>query len=222
MVTAIPVVASCALRQSALGEKPGRLLSAALGFIRAVASGPQFSLPVHSKNIYLQPKNFLLMIPQQPRFENFPGKKLVGMRTRLSLSNNTTKELWQNFMPRRKEIVKAIGNDVFSVQLYDASYFKMFNPAAGFEKWAAVEVSDQNVMPAGMEALSVPAGLYAVFIYKGGAAEAAPFFSWVFRDWLPTSGYVLDDRPHFEILGEKYKRDSADSEEEVWVPVRKG
>ncbi|HEY6160764.1 MAG TPA: GyrI-like domain-containing protein [Bacteroidia bacterium] len=161
------------------------------------------------------------MFPQQPRFENFPGKKMIGMRTRLSLASNKTIALWQSFMPRRKEIPNATGNDVFSVQLYDASYFKMFNPAAEFEKWAAVEVEEQKNIPQGMEALNIPPGLYAVFIYRGGASEAAPFFTWVFRDWLPASGYVLDDRPHFEILGEKYKKDSVDSEEEVWVPVKR-
>jgi AraC family transcriptional regulator len=30
----------------------------------------------------------------------------------------------------------------------------------------------------------------------------------------------LDNRPHFEILGEKYKQGSPDSEEEIWIPVK--
>jgi AraC family transcriptional regulator len=30
---------------------------------------------------------------------------------------------------------------------------------------------------------------------------------------------VLDNRPHFEILGEKYKQGSTDAEEEIWIPV---
>jgi AraC family transcriptional regulator len=38
---------------------------------------------------------------------------------------------------------------------------------------------------------------------------------------LPASGYELDDRPHFEILGERYKNNDPDSEEELWFPVRK-
>jgi AraC family transcriptional regulator len=43
----------------------------------------------------------------------------------------------------------------------------------------------------------------------------------MFREWLPASGYELDDRPHFEILGERYKNNDPDSEEELWFPVRK-
>ena len=37
---------------------------------------------------------------------------------------------------------------------------------------------------------------------------------------MPASEYILDKRPHFEILGEKYKNDDPASEEEVWIPVR--
>ena len=32
--------------------------------------------------------------------------------------------------------------------------------------------------------------------------------------------YTLDDRPHFEILGEKYKNQDPDSEEELWIPIK--
>lgn len=32
--------------------------------------------------------------------------------------------------------------------------------------------------------------------------------------------YEIDFRPHFEILGEKYKNNDPGSEEEVWIPVR--
>jgi AraC family transcriptional regulator len=32
--------------------------------------------------------------------------------------------------------------------------------------------------------------------------------------------YFLDDRPHFEILGDKYKNGDPDSEEEIWIPIK--
>jgi hypothetical protein len=31
---------------------------------------------------------------------------------------------------------------------------------------------------------------------------------------------MLDNRPHFEILGEKYKNADPDSEEDVYIPVK--
>jgi predicted transcriptional regulator YdeE len=34
------------------------------------------------------------------------------------------------------------------------------------------------------------------------------------------NNYQIDNRPFFEILSEKYKRDAEDSEEEVWIPIK--
>jgi AraC family transcriptional regulator len=37
---------------------------------------------------------------------------------------------------------------------------------------------------------------------------------------LPASEYVVDNRPHFEILGAQYKNNEPDSEEEIWIPIQ--
>jgi AraC family transcriptional regulator len=71
-----------------------------------------------------------------------------------------------------------------------------------------------------METHVLTGGLYAVFNYKGDANDFQPTFEYIFRTWLPNSDYVLDDRPHFEIMGEKYKLNDPNSEEELWVPIR--
>jgi AraC family transcriptional regulator len=46
------------------------------------------------------------------------------------------------------------------------------------------------------------------------------FMNYIFMEWLPQSNYQLDNRPHFQILGEKYKHNQPDSEEEVWIPIK--
>jgi len=71
-----------------------------------------------------------------------------------------------------------------------------------------------------METFTIPAGMYAVFLYKGTPAEFGPTFNYIFNTWLPGSAYEADDRPHFEVLGEKYKNNDPESEEEIWVPIR--
>jgi AraC family transcriptional regulator len=43
---------------------------------------------------------------------------------------------------------------------------------------------------------------------------------YIFNTWLPQSNYQLAPRPHFEILGEKYKNNHPDSEEEIWIPIQ--
>jgi AraC family transcriptional regulator len=156
----------------------------------------------------------------QPHIASIPEKKLVGKRLNMSLTNNRTTELWQSFMPCRKEINNTIGTDLFSLRVYDSQHFANFNPGAEFDKWAAIEVSDYNSFPRGLETLTLPAGLYAVFNYVGSASAGGPFFQHIYGTWIPNSEYQLDNRPHFEVLGEKYKNESPDSEEEVWIPVK--
>jgi AraC family transcriptional regulator len=157
----------------------------------------------------------------EPRIEILTEKKLVGIRTRMTLSANKTVELWRSFMPRKKEISNTVGNSLYSIQFYDESLdFSSFDPNTEFEKWAAVEVAAISAVPEGMEALSLEGGLYAVFLYKGAANAFAEIFRYIFGIWLPNSIYALDNRPHFEIMGERYKGNDPASEEEVWIPVK--
>ena len=155
-----------------------------------------------------------------PRLETIAEKKLVGLRLRLSLANNRTGELWRSFVPRQAEISHRLDALRYSLQTYAPGYFAAFRAEAEFEKWAAVEVADFGAVPAGMETLRLPAGLYAVFLYRGDPRAGAEAFQYIFNTWLPTSGYVLDDRPHFELLGDNYRNNDPSSEEEIWIPVK--
>ena len=156
----------------------------------------------------------------QARIENIAPKKLIGKRLRMSLVENKTAELWRSFIPHRKEITNNLNADLLSMQVFDEVYYYT-DPNKEFEKWAVVEVADYETVPTGMETFDLPGGLYAVFLHKGAAATAAKTFGFIFRQWLPNSDYVLDNRPHFEVIGAKYKNDSPDSEEEIWIPVKR-
>ena len=107
------------------------------------------------------------------------------------------------------------------MQIYDTKFnFFHFDINSSFEKWAAVEVADFTNVPVGMQTLILPQGLYAVFLYKGAAEEGEKTFRYIFEAWIPNSIYQLDNRPHFEILGSKFKHNDPDSEEEIWIPVK--
>ena len=148
-------------------------------------------------------------------------KKLIGMTLEMSFANNKTRELWTSFMPRRTEVKNAVNDDLVSLQMYEHGFFEHFDPNKTFRKWTLREVDSFENIPDGMVSFELPAGEYAVFIYKGLLARAQSFFDYIFREWLPNSEYRLDNRPHFEVLGSKYKNDDPESEEEVWIPVKK-
>lgn len=155
----------------------------------------------------------------EPRIETISEKKMIGNRLTMSLSDNKTRELWQRFMSKRTAIKNNFGEDKYSMQVYDLSYFDSFNPYKEFVKWATVEVTNFENVPTGMETFILAGGLYAVFEYKG-SSEDNSIFQYIYTSWLPNSTYVLDDRPHFEVLEKKYKSNDPNSEEEIWIPVK--
>jgi len=124
-------------------------------------------------------------------------------------------------MPRRREIKNTVGLELYSIEVYKPFYFDNFNPAAEFDKWAAVEVTDFNSIPEEMETLTMPIGLYAVFIHKGPASAGPETYRYILGTWLPNSDFILDTRPHFAVMGEKYKNEDPDSEEEFWIPIKR-
>ena len=154
-----------------------------------------------------------------PRIELLQEKKLIGKRLTMSFANNRTAELWKSFMPRRKEIIQTVSEELISMQEYPPDHVTDFNPDREFVKWAAVEVTDFKQVPDGLETFVLKAGLYAVFDYKGSGSDNR-IFQYIFGTWLPASEYHPDDRPHFEVLGSKYRNNDPTSEEEIWIPVK--
>jgi len=147
-------------------------------------------------------------------------KKLLGSCLPMSLAADKTIDLWKNFMPLRKQITNNLGSDLYSLRIYDKNYnFQTIDLEQEFFKWAAMEVSSFSDIPDGLHPLHLNGGLYAVFNYKGLSTNTEIFKN-IYADWLPNSIYDLDDRPHFEILGEKYKNNDPKSEETIWIPVK--
>jgi len=157
------------------------------------------------------------MLPE-PLICTVSAKTLVGDMLEMSFDNIQTPILWRNFMPRRNQISNAISSDLYSVQILKK--FEVPNPQSEFEKWACVEVTEVANIPQNMKVLTIPEGLYAIFHYKGLDTEGYKVFQWIFNHWLPNTIYEFDNRPQFEILSEKYKRNNVDSEEDIYIPIK--
>lgn len=156
-----------------------------------------------------------------PRIETVPTTFLIGQKTTTSLVSDKTRELWQSFSPRKKEIKNLANPNLYSVEIYPGpEYFQHFDPTMEFEKWAAVAVSDFDEIPKDMDVLTIPSGKYAVFHYKGKPSEVMETFKYIYGEWFPTSGFTIDHRPHFAVMGSKYKGEHPDSEEDFWIPIK--
>ncbi|MFC1533090.1 GyrI-like domain-containing protein [Thermodesulfobacteriota bacterium] len=154
----------------------------------------------------------------EPRIEILKAKKLIGIHKEMSLSNNKTAELWQEFMPRRAEVKNIITTDYISMEKYGKNW--NFSPDSLFEKWAAVEVSSFAEVPSNMESYLLRGGKYVVFIHHGPASAAFKTMQYIFADWLPKSSVELDNREHFEILSEGYSPVDPEAKEEIWIPIK--
>jgi len=161
-------------------------------------------------------------ISPEPRIETIGPVSLVGKRLTMTFAADRTAELWRSFMPHRNRIGNRLNDDLISMQIYDPSTdFTAFHPGIAYEKWAAVEVLENDDVIDGMETCVLSGGLHAVFIYQGPPSAFAPSFQYIVLDWLPRSNYTLDNsRPHFERLGAAYKGEYPESEEEIWIPIR--
>lgn len=156
----------------------------------------------------------------EPRIELLEPKMLVGMRVQMSLAADKTVQLWRGFMPRRHEIQGKLTTNVVNMQVYERPPFPLFSPDTLFEKWAAVEVTDHSEVPAQMEPYTLTGGTYAVFVHNGPASSFPKTLQYIYGTWLPASGYELDHREHFEVLGEGYRPDDPEAQEEVWIPIK--
>lgn len=138
---------------------------------------------------------------------------------KMSLVQNTTNNLFSTFMPRCKEISNRQNTIIYDLSVYPQDYFKKYNPANSFIKWAVVEVTDYKHVPEQMEQFILEGGKYAVFTHIGKSA-GFEVFEYIFTQWLPNSDCYLDQRPHFEKLeGNKNKNESGSSEL-IYIPIR--
>ena len=157
-----------------------------------------------------------------PELQKIEPRKIIGSCITTTLSFDDTAALWKDFMARHKEIENRIGKSFYSMQIYPEGLdLADFTRETEFERWAAVEVSDFDTIPDGLCSREIAGGLYAVFTHKGPVKEFVETSNYIYGTWLPQSKYKLDNRAHFELLGEKYYGpDHPDSEEEIWLPIQ--
>lgn len=159
---------------------------------------------------------------ETPKLIKFDRQRIIGFSSIMSFADDKTSVLWQKFMPRRHEINDAKNVGLISLQLYPENFMSTgFNIHLLFEKWAAIAVSESAVTPEGMKELTIPEGMYAVFDHHGPAHEFQRTSDYIYKEWLPESDYVLDIRPHFEVLPEGYDPSDNNATEKVYIPLAK-
>ena len=151
----------------------------------------------------------------KPKIVKSPERMVMGRQS--TMHHNQYEKvvaLWQSFMPQKKKIQNAVNDVLIAMQIYN-DFNTLEKP---FDIWACTEVSSFDPIPEGMTCFTIPEGQYAVFLHKG--MDPSKTYLRIMSEWLPNSGYEIDNRPHLQVMGAKYKNGSSDSEEDFYVPIK--
>ena len=153
---------------------------------------------------------------------SLPPITLVGVSQETSLAAAETPALWREFGPRIREIGERADDWRYSLRQYPTGLsLHHLTPETRYIEWAAVAVASGARIPAGLETLLLTGGLYVRCLHRGLPGEIGDTVNYLFGQWLPTSGYDVDNaRPHFERMAPDYRPDDPDAQEEMYVPLQ--
>lgn len=124
-----------------------------------------------------------------------PAVRVIGqsVRTNFQKASADCGRLFGAFSGRMGEIVSSGKGESYGVS------WMVEGSETEFDYWAALPVAEGAVVPSGMKACVVPAGLYAECPF-GSFGEISRAYQKIFMEWLPRqSAYALrEDAPSFE------------------------
>lgn len=146
---------------------------------------------------------------------------LVGFKANTKKGFFVIPRLWHKLHKEKSSIKNKLDLDfVVGVNDYsNDSLLKEEHPA--FDYYAAVEVSKLEGIATDMSVLTLPAGKYVVFIYKGKAKDSMqPVMDYIYKEWFPQSNCQLNDKARMDFIryGEKMD-EKGNSRIEVWIPI---
>ncbi len=145
----------------------------------------------------------------EPKIVTKPAFKVVGMEYVGLNKHNEIKDMWDEFVPRMREIKHAD----YSWGTYGICRGEANEETAWY--LAGVEVTKVEDVPAGMAVWEIPQQTYAVFACTLPTLHEA--YRYAFEDWLPGSSYQRVDGPDFELYSEEFEPD--DPRLHIYVPV---
>lgn len=150
----------------------------------------------------------------EPTLVSRPAFKLAGMSMRAKPADPQIGQLWGKFGPHMGDFKHAAERDVAygAMDHFDAQM-------TGFDYLAAVEVTSDKDLPAGMVVWEIPAQTYAV--YPCTLPTIPEAYHYVYGTWLQKSGYRRAPGPEFEYYPAEFNPDDPSSRLDIYVPIEK-
>lgn len=166
----------------------------------------------------LQPLNVKGAI-METRIVNLPAMQVIGMAYTGKNEHQEIPALWDVFLLRVAEVTGRTHPDVVLGVCGDAREDGSFRYVAG------CQVSAGTPVPKDMIAIDVPAATYVVVTQHGPLSDTEhgldATLSYVYRTWLPASGYQRAATPDLEWYDQRFHYGQQDSEMDVYTPIIK-
>lgn len=146
---------------------------------------------------------------------------LVGFKGNTKKGFFMIPRLWHKLHKAKSKIKNRLDLE-FVIGVNDYSGDSIFiEEHPSFDYYAAVEVSKPEDIAPDMSVLTLPAGKYVVFIYKGKAKDSMqPVMDYIYKEWFPQSNCQLNEKTRVDFVRYGEKTDEkGESRIEVWVPV---
>lgn len=153
----------------------------------------------------------------QPKFVTKPAFKAVGLAYVGKNQSPEIPQLWGQFNQRYAEPKAIDPGTAYGLCITDI-------PQAvngDFEYVAALEVADDQNIPAGMVYREVPTHKYAVFTHHGDLKKLGETYHYIYNTWLPQSNcQVHPSKFDMEVYAGDFDPKSPDSEFDIYVAIQ--
>lgn len=154
-----------------------------------------------------------------PQFKDRDAFTIIGIGNDfMPFDSENIGKLWDRFLEQRPKINAADGALAYGV--CDSPKNTSTAPDQ-FHYTAGIVVTPDTDIPKNMEKITIQAGHYAVFTHKGLLKDFPKTVNYIWKDWLPNSGYTHANAPDFEEYDDRFKGDDKDSAFDIYIPVQK-
>lgn len=168
------------------------------------------------------------MINKQPDIVMMDKKYLVGVTSLVKLQDMGEPEplLWGLFYDLDNKLkIKRKETYPHTYELEIWSEKEVGNPPdpakEKFMFMVCVEVDDLNEIPAGCIGKTLPSTQYAVFKYVGKPIYILKAYMYIFKEWLPKSGYTMPYNYNYSYYRRCDSQYDSNAEIDICLPIKR-
>ena len=153
----------------------------------------------------------------EPKIVTRPAFKTVGLSYVGKNQNDEIGQMWGRFIPRINEPKRIDPEVSYGLCFTDVKAAK----EGEFEYVAAVEVQDNQDIPAGMVYREVPEHKFAIFTHHGKLESLRETYQYIYNTGLAQAGLqVHPDKYDMEVYDEDFTPGSDDSKLYIYVAIQ--